>query len=138
MALESCYEEAAWDTQRPPRKAKAWRTVPWVVFADLFTTVMNDCEISKPLIQTSERSSPGLLGDLKFFKYAEAGEREKRGDFLCPIHARCGPGKAQLSKKGSQAREVISIAVLEARAWLRVPVSRLKSGGELPPFLTRS
>lgn len=82
MALESCYEEAAWDMQRPHRKAKAWRTVPWAVFADLFTTMMNDCEISKPLIQTSEGSSPGLLGDLKFFKYAEAGEREKRGDFF--------------------------------------------------------
>lgn len=56
-------------------------------------------------------------------------ERERRGGiFLCPINARGGPRKAQLSKKCSQAKEVVSIAALEAGAWLRVPVSRLKSG----------
>lgn len=48
------------------------------------------------------------------------------------------PVVAQLSKKGSQSGEVISITELEAWAWLRILVSRLKSGGELPPFLTRS
>lgn len=76
MALESCYEAAS-DMECPHRKTGVWRTVAWVVFADLFTTMINDCEISKPLVQTSERSSPGFLGDLRFFKYAEAGE-EKR------------------------------------------------------------
>lgn len=136
MALESC-KEAAVDMQCPHRKAEAWRRVPWAVFADLFTTVINDCEISRPLIQTSERSSPGLFCGLKVFKYAEAGERERRGG-SCPIVASGGPWKAQLSKKGSQAGEAVSITELGARAWLRVPISRLKSGGELPPFLTRS
>lgn len=136
MALESC-NEAAVDMECPHRKAEAWRGVPWAVFADLFTTVINDCEISRPLIQTSERSSPGLLCGLKFFKYAEAGERGRRGG-ACPLIASGGPGKAQLSKKGSRAWEAVSITELGAWAWLRVPISRLKSGGELPPFLTRS
>lgn len=63
-------------------------------------------------------------------------ERQEGGS--CPVNARGGPGKARHSKKGSQAREVVSIAELEAWAWLRVPVCRLKSGGESPPFLTSS
>ena len=135
LAQQSWYE-ASLAMEYQHAKAEAQGMVPWVLFGNLFTSMFNDCEISEPLIQTYERSPLGLLCALKLFKYFEAGKREKRG--MCLIIADGGSGKAQLSKKGSQAGEVVSATELDVWAGLRVPVSRLKSGGELPPFLTSS
>lgn len=78
---------------------------------------------------------PGLLGALKFFKYVEAGKREE-GDCVLslPVVAQKKPSfLRKTARQGSSFHPE-----LEVRAWLRVPVGRLKSGGESPPFLTRS
>lgn len=134
VALES-WDEAASELDHLHGKAEAWRTVPWVLFANYFTSMFNDCEISKPLIQTSERSPPGLLGALKFFKYVEAGKREEGDCVLAlPVVAQKKPSfLRKAARQGSSFHPE-----LEVRAWLRVPVGRLKSGGESSSFLTRS
>lgn len=140
MALES-WDEAASELDHLHGKAEAWRTVPWVLFANYFTSMFNDCEISKPLIQTSERSPPGLLGASQCFKYLEIEKRKERRGILCTIVTIGGPEKAQQKPSflRKAARQGSSFnPELEVWAWLRVPVGRLKSGGESPPFPTRS
>lgn len=57
--LES-WGQAAYNYGISARKAAAWKDCLLGLFASLFTTMINDSEIYKPLIQTSERSSPEI------------------------------------------------------------------------------
>lgn len=86
---------------------------PWVLFARLFTTMINDSEIYKPLIQTSERSSPGLLCAFKLFQYVEAGKREEASPSLAAV-VRGKPGFLRKAQGGGRGVGAVSISELEA------------------------
>lgn len=94
-------------------------------------------KLPSPFIQASEmRPFTRFALCLKTLQTCWDG-KERRGR-LCPVIASGGPGKGKPFDKGSQAGKFVSIAELESWTWLRVPISRLKSEGEWPPFLMRS
>lgn len=77
----------------------------WVLFPSLFTTMINDSEIYKPLIPASERSPPGSLCALKLFQYVESG---RRGILLLPVVAQGKPSFLRMA--AGQGKQFLSLS----------------------------
>ena len=68
---------------------------------------------SLSLIQTSERSSPGLLCAFKLFQYVEAGKREEASPSLAVV-VQGKPGFLRKAQGAGQGGGAVSITDLEA------------------------